>query len=62
MSERIYVNFQGQDPIEVSSMDAAWSEVKANPDLDLESIEHWHNDMVDDLALSQAFSKLNFFG
>jgi hypothetical protein len=52
MSERIYVNFQGQDPIEVSSMDAAWSEVKANPDLELESIEHWHNDMVDDLALS----------
>ena len=39
--KRIYVNFEGQDPVEVMSMQAAWAVVKQNPQWELESIEEW---------------------
>ena len=50
-TDRIYVNFQGQDPVEVMSMEAAWDVVKQNPQWELESIEQWHEAAVDDLRL-----------
>ena len=37
----IYVNFEGQDPVEVMSMQAAWDVVKQNPQWELASIEEW---------------------
>ena len=39
--KRIYVNFEGQDPVEVMSMQAAWDVVKQNPQWELASIEEW---------------------
>lgn len=39
--KRIYVNFEGRDPVEVMSMQAAWAIVKQNPQWELESIEEW---------------------
>jgi len=39
--KRIYVNFEGRDPVEVMSMQGAWAIVKANPQWELESIEEW---------------------
>jgi hypothetical protein len=39
--KRIYVNFEGQDPVEVITMQAAWDVVKQNRQWELESIEEW---------------------
>ena len=39
--KRIYVNFEGQDPVEVMTMQAAWDVVKQNRHWELESIEEW---------------------
>ena len=50
--DKIYVNFEGQDPVEVTSLDAAWDVVKENPQWELESIEQWHESRhIDDLKL-----------